>query len=394
MLRDFAKYRLFLIIREAFTSLLPIVLAMNILVLLSNLTWPVEFFGFEYTLINTSEINRLYFFLIPLFFNLSLSSLLAKEKELDHIGTILVCMVCFFRASGFLGINEASEITSSNGSIISSLLLSLITVGGLSFFARFRILRLFKTSRNISPRLRKTFNLALPSLLTILSTEIIKHIIGLYLHSNSVENLISWLPCLNNFSDIQQLILYKTVSLSTWLLGFHGEYTSDGLFQLLQEVPVGQRAGVTFKTFHDVFMNIGGSGSTFVIPFIILLTHHKQHFKSIARLGLFFSLVNVNEILLFGLPIILNPTFFTPFVLAPFINMIIALGAINLGLFDFSLTPVHWMSPPIYNAYIASDGSIFAVIVQLICIASDVLIYYPFLMAFNQQYETSSSLAN
>lgn len=394
MLRDFAKYRLFLIIREAFTSLLPIVLAMNSLVLLSHFTFPFKFLGFDFPLVDTSEINRLCLFLIPLFFNLSLSSLLAKEKELDQVGTMLISMVCFFRASGFIGINQVSEISSSNGSIIYSLLLSFVNVGILSFFAQFRILRLFKSSKNISPRLRKTFNLALPSLLTIISIELIKYAIVLGLQSNNIELLLNWTPRLQNLNDIQQLILYKTLALSTWLLGFHGEHTSEGIFQALQSMPAGQPTGIEFKPFHDVFMNIGGAGSTFVIPFIILLTPQQPHFKSIARLGVVFSLVNVNEILLFGLPIILNPVFFIPFFLAPFINMLIALAAINLGLLDFYLTPVHWMSPPLYSAYVASDGSPLAAVVQLVCIAADAVIYWPFLRVARQQYQMPFSLVS
>ncbi|MEA5462397.1 EAL domain-containing protein [Leptothoe sp. PORK10 BA2] len=396
MSKDFNGYGPLLIVREAFTSLLPIVLAINILVLVSNFTSFLDRHNITaLSIIDTDEINRLYFFLIPLFFNLSFSSLLAKEKDLDRIGATLVSMVCFFRASGFININDAAQITSQNGSILTSILCTVFSINGLYLFSKFRFLRLLKNSNNVSPRLKRSLNLSIPGLLTVLCIEVLANILRESLGTDTIAQLIQGLPKLSNLSQLQELILYKVLALSAWLFGLHGEYTADGLFRLIQDIPVGEPRGITLKTFHDVFMNIGGSGSTLVIPFIILWTKQTPKLKSIARLSIPFSLFNINEILLFGLPIILSPLLFLPFFLAPFVNMIIALIAISLGLFDITLTPyVHWMSPPFYSAYVASTCSIPAMVTQLICIAVDGLIYLPFIVLINRQYQTPSSLAN
>ncbi|NEQ52851.1 MAG: PTS sugar transporter subunit IIC/EAL domain-containing protein [Leptolyngbya sp. SIO3F4] len=261
------------------------------------------------------------------------------------------------------------------------------------FFSQFHCLRLVKTQTNISPRLRKTFNFFLPSLLTIICVETIKYSLESFLNTSFLFYIATSVFQSTSFSDIQELILYKGISLLTWIVGLHGEYTADGIFNLIQEVPTGKANGIDLKKFHDVFMNIGGSGSTFAIPFIILLTRQTQYLKSIARLSLPFIFVNVNEILLFGLPIILNPIFIIPFFLAPFINMLIVFSAMGLGLFDIDLTaPVYWISPPLYSAYIISKGSIVAVLTQLFCIILDGLIYLPFIRLANHQYQTPSSL--
>ena len=394
MTRVFSYLKPFLIIREAFLSLLPIVLAMNIAILLSSFIGPLNTWSFlELPVINADEISRLYFFLIPLFFNLSFSTLLAKEKELDQIGASLVSIVCFLRLSGFLGITESAEITSYSSSILTSVFCTWLTIRGLCFFAQYRCLRLVKVQSNISPRLRKTFNFFLPSLLTIICIEIIKGGAENLLITPLLSDIVSSVFQPTNFSDIQQLILYKAIALSTWVLGLHGEYTADGIFNLLQEVPTGEANAIALKHLHDVFMNVGGSGSTFAIPFIVLLTQQTQYLKSIARLSLPFALVNVNEILLFGLPIILNPIFVIPFFLAPFTNMLIILSAMGLGLFDINLAaPVYWISPPLYNAYVISNGSAVAVATQLICIIIDGIIYLPFICFANHQYQTPLSL--
>ncbi|MEN8445778.1 MAG: EAL domain-containing protein, partial [Cyanobacteria bacterium J06555_13] len=149
---------------------------------------------------------------------------------------------------------------------------------------------------------------------------------------------------------------------------------------------------LTLDNIHNVFMNIGGSGSTFIIPFLILFNKRSLRFQSIARLSLVFSFFNVNEILMFGLPIILNPFLLIPFVLAPFINLLIALSMIHLGVFTIALEPIPWMSMPLYSAYIASDGSLWAVLTQFVCIIADGVVYFPFLILASRQQAAPMAL--
>jgi|GEM_PF-6872858 len=377
------EFKPLLILREAFLSLLPIVLVMNIFVIISELASFLENLGLtEVSVLHGNEINKLYFFLIPLFVNLSLSTLLAKEKNIDPIGAILISMVCFFRASGFLNINSSNQLVSSNGSILLSILCTWLAVTLLHYFSHFSVLRLIRYQSNINPRLKNTLNLILPALLTIFSFELLEQLL----------ELLARVPIdilnLGSFNAIQELSLYKIVSLVAWFFGLHGEHSAEGLFRLLKNIPSTEIYSIQLKVFHDVFMNIGGSGSTFVVPFLILFAKPITQFKSIARLSLIFSFFNVNEILLFGLPILLNPIFIIPFFLAPFANMAIALVAIHLGVFSISPAPIHWMSPPFYSAYIASNGSVWAAIAQLLCIVVDGCIYFPFLVFASRQSQT------
>jgi cellobiose PTS system EIIC component len=395
MLRQLAQSKTLLLLREAFTSLLPIVLIMNSLVLLSGLTHLLE--SWEITgasAINGDEVSRLYYFLIPLFLNLALSMLLAKTKELDPIGTMLIAMVCFFRISGFLTIDASAQIVSYRGSIFISVPATFLAVGLLSFFARRPRLQMIKGQTELNPQLKKTLNLLIPGLLTVLCFELLGQ--GLHwMAENGLTTLfIQFLPRFQHISKIQELILYKTISLLTWFVGLHGEHSADGLFRLLKNTPAGNASSLSLKTFHDVFMNIGGSGCTFVIPFLILLTQKPTQFKSIAQLSLPFSLFNVNEILLFGLPILLNPFFLIPFFLTPFVNMVIALSAMSAGAFTISPVAIPWMSPPLYSAYIATDGSGWAVFTIVICLLVDGCIYYPFLVLAGHQLKAPLYLSN
>ncbi|MEM6452804.1 MAG: EAL domain-containing protein [Cyanobacteria bacterium P01_D01_bin.105] len=391
-----------LLLREAFISLLPVVLVTNILVMFSGLTELLESWGIVgAAAINGNELNRLYFFLIPLFINLSLSALLAKEKDLDQIGTILMAMVCFFRGTSFLGINESAEIVSYHGSILTSIPCTWLAVSLLHAFHQKSQLRLADETSELSPRLTKTLNLIIPGFLTVLCFEFIGQIVH-QLGGVDFETLIAQIfPPLSNAiqqtSALQELIIYKVIASCTWFIGLHGEHSAAGVFHFLYEIPVGESASIQLKVFHNIFMNIGGTGSTFVIPLIVLFSNRAYfkkagRFRFIAQLSLPFAFFNVNEILLFGLPILLNPIFFIPFFATSFVNMAIALSAIHIGLFAISEQSLHWMTPPIYNAYAISGGSLWAVMTQLICIGIDGLIYLPFLAIAAQQYKAPFSL--
>lgn len=384
-------FKTLLLLREAFTSLLPVVLVMNIVVLLSGLSDVLASQGVVAEgFINGNEVGRLYFFLVPFFLNISLSTLMAKEKELDQVSTILISAVCFLRVSGFLFINTTGQILSFQGSVITSIPATLVAVTLLHYFSRFSSLQFFRGRSEMSPALQRTLNLLIPGLLTMLCCELVGQGFRLFFKAGIFSALFAVLPKLQ---DIQEVILFKLISQLSWFFGIHGEYSADGLFRILNEIPSSQAGSIRFKVLHDVFMNIGGSGSTFVVPLAILFLPGSAPFKSMAQLSLPFALFNVNEILLFGLPIILNPLFLAPFLLAPLINLAIALTAIHLGVFTLSAPAINWMSPPLYSAYAASGGSGGAVLTQLLCIVIDMSIYYPFLILAQQQSNTPLKLS-
>ena len=139
-------------------------------------------------------------------------------------------------------------------------------------------------------------------------------------------------------------------------------------------------------------MNIGGSGSTFAVPFVILLSKQLNPFKAIARVSLLFAFFNVNELLLFGLPIVLNPILLVPFFLAPFLNLGVALCMMKLGLFTIIPTSIPWMSAPLYSAYLGSHGSIWAIVTQALCIVLDGLVYFPFLVIASRQHTAPAKI--
>ena len=97
--------------------------------------------------------------------------------------------------------------------------------------------------------------------------------------------------------------------------------------------------------FWDHYLLIGGVGSTLPLAFL-LLRSRATHLRTIGKMGIVPSFFNINEPILFGAPIIMNPMLFIPFVFVPLVNACPAYGATKLGWLAqvVSLTP--WTTPP------------------------------------------------
>ena len=136
--------------------------------------------------------------------------------------------------------------------------------------------------------------------------------------------------------------------------------------------------------FWDHYLLIGGVGST--LPLAILLMRSKAvHLRTIGRMGVVPGLFNINEPILFGAPIIMNPLFFIPFVLIPMVNATLAYFALDFGLVSRVVSMTPWTTPAPIGASWAANWSFSPIIMCLICMVTAAVMYYPFLKAYEKQ---------
>ena len=140
---------------------------------------------------------------------------------------------------------------------------------------------------------------------------------------------------------------------------------------------------VYLQGFWDHYLLIGGVGSTLPLAFL-LLRSRVTHLRTIGKMGIVPSFFNINEPILFGAPIIMNPMLFIPFVFVPMINAVLAYTATRLGWLDqvVSLTP--WTTPAPIGASWAANWAFSPVVMCLICMVMSALIYLPFLRAYER----------
>nr|WP_217587801.1 PTS sugar transporter subunit IIC [Lentibacillus saliphilus] len=182
-----------------------------------------------------------------------------------------------------------------------------------------------------------------------------------------------------------------------WFFGLHGTNILGGVIEpiylpLIEENIAAFKAGmsavdvpnIVTKPFLDSFVFMGGSGTTIalLIAIFIVIQREKNHpYRQVAKLGAPASFFNINEPVIFGLPIVLNPVMLIPFVLVPVTLTVISYFALWLGIVPRTVAFVPWTTPPILSGYLVTGGSIRGILLQLVNLFVAIVIYIPFVMA-------------
>ena len=106
--------------------------------------------------------------------------------------------------------------------------------------------------------------------------------------------------------------------------------------------------------------------------------------KAIASLSLVPGLFNINETVIFGIPLVLNPILGIPFVITPLINIVIGYILTIIGFCSVACLTVSWTTLPIIFGFLATGASIFGAITQAILIVVSIVIYTPFLISYEK----------
>lgn len=142
---------------------------------------------------------------------------------------------------------------------------------------------------------------------------------------------------------------------------------------------------VLSQGFYDAFMSMGGSGNSICLLLCILIFSRNRHHRLLALAASPMVLFNINEVLLFGLPVIFNPLLIIPFILVPLVCFVIAYGAIAWGLVPPVAAIVDWMTPPLLSGYLAMNDRPEGALLQLLLMVVGVLLYRPFYNAYAGQ---------
>ena len=147
-----------------------------------------------------------------------------------------------------------------------------------------------------------------------------------------------------------------------------------------------QGANIPFAgEFQNSFVIMGGSGATLGLTIFIAFLAKSQQLKVLGRAGVVPSLFNINEPMIFGLPIIYNPYLAIPFFLAPMACASTAYWAIKLHIVSPILAQVPWPSPIGIGAFIGTAGDFRAALLALFNGVLALLIYLPFIKVYDKK---------
>ncbi|HFU4026074.1 TPA: PTS sugar transporter subunit IIC [Streptococcus suis] len=176
-----------------------------------------------------------------------------------------------------------------------------------------------------------------------------------------------------------------------WWFGVHGQSVVNGVVTALllsnldankallaaDNLSLENGAHIVTQQFLDSFLIMSGSGITFGIVFAMLFAAKSKQYKALGRVAAFPAIFNVNEPVVFGFPVVMNPVMFLPFVLVPILAAFIVYGAISIGFMQpFSGVTLPWSTPAIISGFMVGGWQ--GAVVQLIILAVSTVVYFPF----------------
>ncbi|MGL5151316.1 MAG: PTS sugar transporter subunit IIC [Clostridium sp.] len=142
------------------------------------------------------------------------------------------------------------------------------------------------------------------------------------------------------------------------------------------------------RNFVDVYAMHGGSGATLCLIVAIFIFSKKQETRELAKLGAAPGIFQINEPVIFGLPLVLNPMYFIPFLITPPLLLTIAWVFTDVIPFAAKLSiPAPWVTPPVISAFVGTGGDFKAAILAAALFLLGVVIYAPFVIAANKAGE-------
>jgi PTS system cellobiose-specific IIC component len=180
-----------------------------------------------------------------------------------------------------------------------------------------------------------------------------------------------------------------------WFVGIHGALIITGimnpfwltyLFENQRALAAGEAVlpHIYLQGFWDFYLLIGGIGSTLPLVFMAIRSRSRQ-LKSVGKIGLLPSLFNINEPILFGFPVIMNPVFLLPFVFVPLINACIAWYLTQMGILDRAVAMLPWSMPSPLGAAWSANGSWKNMCMCLFAFFNAWMLYRPFFKVHERQ---------
>lgn len=299
------------------------------------------------------------------------------------IGTVafLLCML-----NKDFAIDPASL---GSGGMFTAIVVAIISSEIMHFFIKRNIV--IKMPASVPPAVANSFASLIPGSVTLLLFWIIRVVLNIQIN-DVIQFIFSPLVFgLNSFWGME-FVLFLTLIL--WTLGIHGNniigaVASPVYLQFLtgniNQVSKGlDPSHITADGFLNFGMNIGGTGAVLGLVICMLFAKSKQY-KQLGRLGLVPSIFQISEPIMFGFPVVLNPTLAVPFILVPMILQGITYFFMKFGIIGMVIAQVPWTTPIMLNGYLITGGDWRAPVWQAIQLVLSVLAYYPFFKICDRQ---------
>lgn len=389
-------------IRDGFIAAMPVILFSSIFLLVAFVP---NIFGFTWSDEAVAAIMKPYGYTMGIVAVLvagttaksltdAFNRQLPKTNQINFISTMIASI------SGFLLLaSDGIEGGFANGymgtkGLLTAFLAAFITVNIYKVCVKNNVT--IRMPDEVPPNVSQAFKDVIPYALSIFVLYGIDLVTRQFLGTNVAEAILKLFEPLFTAADgyVGITIIFGAYALF-WFVGIHGPSIVEPAiaaityanietnFQLLQ---AGQHADKILTSGTQMFIvTMGGTGATLVVPFMFMWLTKSKRNKAIGRASVVPTFFGVNEPILFGAPLVLNPVFFVPFILAPIANVwIFKFFVDTLKMNSFSVN-LPWTTPGPLGIVMGTNFAPLAFALAILLVVVDVLIYYPFLKVYDEQ---------
>lgn len=311
----------------------------------------------------------------------------------------------FEGADGAISVSGIFSNELGASGLFTGMLVGILSIEMFRLFYKVDALKI-KLPPQVPAGISRSFEYLIPGCIVLILTSLIslgvqKAIGGQYL--NDLIFSVVQKPLMGLSTSLPGVLVFSLISSIFWSVGLHGDSMISGIVNPLMLALIAENAAavdaggaapnIVNWAFYRVFRATGGTGMMIGLTIAILLIGKRQENRSIAKLTLVPNLFNINEICMFGIPIVLNPILIIPFILAPIVTMIFGYVTTAIGLCPVMYITLPWTMPPFLFGFLASGGNVMGGIIQLLAIMLAVLVYLPFVAIYEKQQNAADAAA-
>lgn len=324
----------------------------------------------------------------------SVNRSMEKTNQINYMSTLLAAIVGLLMlaadpienglATGFLGTKG----------LLSAFLAAFVTVAIYKVCVKNNVT--IRMPDEVPPNISQVFKDVIPFTLSVVSLYALDLLARHFVGSSVAESIGKFFAPLFSAADgyLGITIIFGAFAFF-WFVGIHGPSivepaiaaityaNAEVNLNLLQQ---GMHADKILTSGTQMFIvTMGGTGATLVVPFMFMWLTKSKRNRAIGRASVVPTFFGVNEPILFGAPLVLNPIFFIPFIFAPIANVWIFKFFIEtLGMNSFTAN-LPWTTPAPLGLVLGTNFQVLSFILAALLIVVDVVIYYPFFKVYDEQ---------
>lgn len=263
-----------------------------------------------------------------------------------------------------------------------------------------------KMPDGVPPTVEQSFSALIPAGVTITVFCAINWLFALTPYGSAFQFVFDILqaPLLSLGNTLGAMVIAYIFLHFFWFFGVNGGSVVGAVFNPILQTLAAENAAalvagqpipnIISQQFQDLFATFGGCGSTLSLLIAMLLFCKSKRVTELAKLSLVPGIFGINEPIVFGLPIVLNPTILIPFMLVPTVNIVVSYIVMSMGLVPYcNGIQLPWTTPVIISGFLATNWA--GAVLQAILLVAGVFIYLPFIKIIDKQYlEEEANAAN